>query len=63
MLGINEDSNNNETIVLRYAPVIQLMGDLKEAPAWLLKLLDEHTKKILRLLEAREKRRKAGAYA
>lgn len=62
MLGVGNNSDS-ETIVLHYAPIIQLVGDLKEAPAWLLKLLDEHTKKILRLLETRQKRREAGAYA
>lgn len=56
-------SKNSQSVILQYSPSIEILGELKEAPEWLKRLLKEHTKEILRMLDEYKRRQEARSYA
>lgn len=59
----NYSTENKTGITFVYGPIIQLMGEIKEAPLWLKDLLKKHTEEIMYRLKLEQQRMEARAYA
>lgn len=58
----NKNYTNSNGFILQYSPVIQLMGELREAPRWLVDLLKKHSDEVLMRLKQEQERMQARSY-